>query len=626
MLQSLRKSAGSFVIKILFGLLVISFAVWGIGDSFFGSAGGNTVATVGDTEITVRELDNAFRTEMNRLRRFSIDEEQARQLGVLDQVLERLIALQLVDQGAGEMGVVVGREVVQDQIRKQLGQNITSNELQSRLRNAGLTEGQFVSQIRQQIMAAEYQGSLTAGVKAPKVLADRLYLWRGEKRKAKLIMLPVDQSSPVADPTDEQLEAYYKAHPAEYTAPEYRALSYVFLDPKAAAATITVPEEKLREMYDQRKPEFTIPETRTVLQMLVPDRATADKAIDRLRAGEDFATVAKEIADQDDSATQLGTVTKSDLPNAIADAVFGLEKDKVSDPIEGPFGLQVVKVTEIEPGRTQSFDEARDALAKEAAEVQAIDSVLDMTSRLEESIGAGASLPETATELGLELHKLPAVDREGLTPNDNAVEDLPPAPFLQVAFDTEDGGDSLLNETAESSFFLLHVDSVTPPALKPLDTIRDEVVDDWKAEQRWKAAREEARKLVDRLNGGAQIADIAQERDVTVTDTEGFTRSGEGAPPNMPSGLVADLFAAKTVGRAASADGVGGIAIAQLAAIDKAKPEADKEATGQLTQSLDRGMANDITTQLIGALRNRYGVDVNQAAIKANFFSDADGS
>jgi len=626
MLQSLRKSAGSFVIKILFGLLVLSFAVWGIGDSFFGAGGGNIVAEVGGREITVRELDEAFRNEMERLRRFNIDEQQARQLGVLDQVLERLIAIALVEEAAKDMGMVVGTAVIQEQIRNQLGQNITPSELQSRLRNAGLSEAQFVGQLRRQIVNANYQGTLAGGTKAPEVLVDSLYQWRGEKRSVSMMTLPVNPTSVVPEPTTEQLKTYYEAHPGDYTAPEYRTLSYVFLNPKAAAAKVTVADERLREVYEQRRDQYVVPEKRTVLQMLVSDRATADKAIDRLRKGDKFVTVAKELADQDESATRLGTVTRDELPNGIADAVFGLAKDKISEPVQGPFGLQILKVTEIEPGKTPSFDEIRPELALEVAQEEAIDSILGMTNRIEESLGSGASLSEAAQELGLQLRKIASVDREGVDKQDRPVPDIPTAPFLQIAFETGAGQDSLLHETDDNGFFVLHIDSIQPAALRPLDTVRDEVIDDWKSEQRWKQAREEAKKIVERLNNGAKIADIAADLKLEATDTDGITRSGEGAPANMPSSLVADIFAGKAPGHASFADGLGGINIAQLKAITAATPAKDKQSVEQLRKSLDFGITNDISTQLVNALRERYGVTVNQAAIQTNFFRNASDS
>lgn len=511
MLQTLRNSVGSFVIKILFGLLVLSFAVWGIGDTFFFGGASNTVAEVGDREISVRELDGAFRNEMQRLRRYNIDEQQARQLGLLDQVLERMISSTVYDEAARRMGLVVSEPMIQQRIRSQFGQDITPAQLQNILHSNGLTEKQFVAQLRTEIKRNDYLGALTDGTQAPQTLIDRLYSWRGEKRSASTITVPVDPASPVAEPAAEQIEAFYKAHPADYTAPEYRALTYVFLDINAAAKTVKVPDEKLREIYRQRLPQLAVPEKRTVLQMLVPDRATAEKAIDRVRKGEDFLAVAKELAGQDESATRLGTVTKAELPAEVAGAVFGLAPDAVSDPVEGPFGLQIIKVTSIQPAKTPSFEEVHGELAHDAAREQALDDVLALTTRIEEALGTGAKLADAARELGLEARTIAAVDSEGQDAGEKPIAGMPAAPFLKVAFETAQGQDSLLTETDDNGFFVLHVDSVRQPAVKPLDTVRAGVVDDWKSDQRWQAAREKSSKIVERLNNGAKLADIAKE-------------------------------------------------------------------------------------------------------------------
>jgi peptidyl-prolyl cis-trans isomerase D len=623
MLQSLRKSAGSFVIKLLFMLLVLSFAVWGIGDTFFFGGAGNTVAEIGDREISARELDSAYRNELDRLRRYNIDEQQARQLGLLDQVLERMIAATVYDEAARRMGLVVSDQAVKQQIHKQFGQDIDEAKLRDILRGHGLTERQFVAQLRTEMKRNDYLGALTDGALPPQIMIDRLYSWRGEKRTASIITVPVDSVSAVPEPTPEQIEAFYKAHPADYTAPEYRALTYIYLDTNAAAKKVKISDEKLKEIYQQRQAQLAIPEKRTLLQMLVPDRAAADKAIDRVRKGEDFLAVAKDVAGQDESATRLGTVTKAELPAELGEAVFKLAPDTVSDPIEGPFGLLVVKVAAIQPGKTPSFEDVKAELARDAAREQALDDILALTTRIEEALGTGATLADAARELGLEARKIEAIDSEGQDADEKPIAELPAAPFLKVAFETKEKQDSLLTETDNNGFFVLHVDSVRQPAVKPLDTVRSDVADDWKSDQRWQAARAKGSKLVERLNGGAKLADIAKEMGLEVSDSSAFTREGEGAPANMPSSLIADIFAAQAVGGGAMADGVGGVNVAQLDAITPATAGGDPQAIDSLKRSVGFGIANDIAGQLSVALRDRFGVSVNQSAIRANFYRDA---
>ncbi len=200
---------------------------------------------------------------------------------------------------------------------------------------------------------------------------------------------------------------------------------------------------------------------------------------------------------------------------------------------------------------------------------------------------------------------------------------LPAAPFLKVAFETKEKETSLLTETDDNGFFVLHVDSIRKPEVRPLETVRADVVEDWKSEQRWQAAREKASKIVERVNNGAKLADIAKEMKLEVDSAGAFTREGEGAPANMPSSLIADMFAASAVGRAAFADGVGGVNVAQLTGITPATPGSDPQAVESLKRSVAFGIANDIAGQLVEALRDRYGVSVNREAIRANFYRDA---
>ena len=621
MLQSLRKSVGSIVIKVLFGLLVLSFAVWGISDTYIFGQTGDTVAEVGDREISAPTLQRAFRNEMQRLRPLNIDEERARQLGVLDQVLNRLVSATLYDEAARKMGMVVGEAALREHIREQFG-NISAAEFQNILRNAGLSEGQYLAQLRDDIIRQQYLDTLTQGTAAPKPLVDALYAWREEKRRAAIVTVPVDPKSAVREPSTTELEEFYKARPSDFTAPEYRAVSYVFLDPQKARESVDVSEEKLRALYEDRLETLSTPERRTLLQMLLPDEAAAQNALDLMSKGESFVAVAKRLAGQDEGATRLGSLSRKDLPPELANAAFALKTGGVSQPLQGPFGTQLIKVEEITPGKTPTFDEVRENLAKDLAEEEAIDLVSEQANRLEEALGSGATLQEAAREVGVPVIKIASLDREGRDSSDKTVENIPQAPFLESVFETPDGGDSLLLETPDNGFFVLHVDSVTAPALRPLDSVRAEAIADWKAEQRWDTARAEAKKLVERLNNGAKAADIAKETGFKLTETQSFTRNGSGAPANTPPTIVSELFAAKSIGRAAMGNGTSGVEVAQLTQIDKATPSQDKEGVEALTQSLRLGIANDIAAQLDSALRKRHNVNVNPEVVQYYFYRD----
>jgi peptidyl-prolyl cis-trans isomerase D len=622
MLQTLRSSVGSILIKALFALLVASFAVWGISDTYIFGQPSDAVADVGEQKISVNALQDAFRGEVQRLRPLNIDEAKARQLGILDQVLERLISATLYDEGARKMGMVVGEEALRQTIRTQLG-DIGPTEFQNVLRNNGMSEQQYLSRLRGQIIRSQYLESLTQGTQAPKPLIDQLYAWREEKREAALATIPVDPKSKMRMPTDTEIEAFYKSKPHQYTAPEYRGVRFVYLDPKKAAESIKVAEEKLQEVYTERLPTLGVPEKRQLQQMLVPDTAAADRAAAMLKEGKSFVAVAKAVANQDESATNLGTLTKQDLPKALADAAFDLKSGETSAPIKGPFGLQIIRAALIIPGKTPSFEDVRASLEQDIVKEEALEAIFAQVNKLEDVLGSGGTLNDAAADLGLTVRTVQMLDKDGHDSKDNPVGNLPGAPFLKTVFETDEGQESLVTETSETGYFVLAVDSIVKPALRPLAEVRREVVDDWQADQRWKAARARAKNAIEALKKGEKIADLARKNGWKHQKSKPFSRNGNGAPSDMPPALVSDLFAAKSVNQAFHADSASGVQIAQLTEISESRPTADPKGVDALGEVLKLGISNDIAAQLGTALRARHDVTVNREAIQYYFYRDA---
>jgi peptidyl-prolyl cis-trans isomerase D len=607
-------------------LLAASFVVWGFSDSYIFGQIGNTVAEVGSREITVPELQQAFRREVDRLRQFNIDEQKAREMGLLDQTLNRLVTGMIIDSAADDIGMVVGKSSLREQIRKQFGGTIDPLQFQNVLRNNGMSEGQFLAQLRSQMIRSQYVESLTGPARAPNQLAERLYRWREEKREADWFVIPVDPNSPVKAPSDSEIDAYYNTNKVNYQAPEYRGVRFVYLDPVVLAKEITVSKEKLEAGYNDRLSSLIVPERRTVLQMLVPDQATADKARTRLNAGEDFVAVAKDLAGQDEGATRLGTLTKADLPAEIAETAFKLSKGMVSEPVQGPFGLQLLSVAEITPGKTPTLDEIRKTLTKEIANEEAVDAVFEQANRLEESIGGGAKLEEAARELGLAVRAVEAVNAEGRDRNDKPIAGLPGPPFLKTLFETGKDEDSLLAEGENNTFFIVHVDTIVPATVRTLDTVRGQVREDWKQAERWKAARTKAKDLVAKLNTGGKIADIAKKSRYKVLGSGAFNRAGQGLKGGMAPALAPDLFDAASIGRATMADSRNGVHVAQLKSISKATAESNRAGVDAVANTLRAGIAGDIAGQLDKALRAQHDVSIDQRVLRYNFYRDAGDS
>jgi peptidyl-prolyl cis-trans isomerase D len=624
MLDFLRRGVQTWYFKGLLLLLVGSFAIWGVGDFNSGATTGASVATVGDRDITGPSLVNAFNRQMRQLRG-AITAEQARELGVLDQVLNALIDESLYDEEAEGLGVTVGDAAVVGRIheerafRDQLTKTFDRAVFQSILAQNGLNEQEYVNGIRREAMREQMMGGFEVAT-APKSMVTRLYNWRHERRIAEVLNIPIDITLDVGAPDDVALAAIHKAREAEFTAPEYRRATVIHLQAKDLMDEVSVSEEDLKQAYDERAAEYTVAERRRVLQMVLPDEEKAKTALRLLAEGKTFEAVAKSEAEQDKAATELGAVSKEDLPGDLADAVFKLNTGETSAPIKGPFGTHIFRVTETLTETIKSLDEVRGELQQVIAADRAIDALYKLSNELDDALGGGSTLAEAANALNLKLKRFDAIDQQGRAPGADQTTTVAGIPagegFLNTLFETPEGDDSNLVESGDNAFFVLHVDSITPSALLPLDSVREKVVVAWQAEQRKKHAFEVAEGVLGAVANGKSLTVLALPYGLPVKTTKAFSRNGANADTDIPAGLVSDMFTVKS-GEAAMGESPTGYAVAILKEIKA--PEDVKAALEDTRKDISRGMTSDIIVQFNKALRKRHSVEINQLAVNRLF-------
>ncbi len=624
MLQFIRNYAGSWIVKILFVLLILSFGVWGIEDMVRRGGTSSTVASVGKVDIDRAELDQEFRRQMERLRPMlggSLTTEQARQFGLLDQSLSSLIQRALYDQAARDLGISVGPEVVKQYIANEPAFRNPQGQFdpalfRSVLRDNQLTEDAYVAILRREIARDLVAGAVGAGVTPPKPLVDDLYRYRGEKRVAEVITLPNASIGDVGVPDEAELTRYYEDHQVRFTAPEYRSLTIAQLSADALAKDIQIPDDQLRAAYEERASEFGTPERRTVEMALVDDEAKA-KQIAEAAKSKGLTAASKEAGV--DPIT-LDNVARNELPE-LGDAAFALTQGATSDPIKTGLGWHVLSVTAVQPGSTKSFDDVRAQLLAEMQKEKALDALYSIANRVEDQLASGASLDEVAQAQGLKLTKIAAVDSSGKAPDGkDAAPNLPDFPtMLKTAFQLASGATSNLTEGANNVFFAVRVDGVTPAKVKPLADVRDQVVAGWQEDQRAKLAAEKAQEIAAKLKLGAEGAaqEIATQNGGTFSMTTPFTRDAKSID-GLTAELVAKLFAAKP-GEVVTGSTPDAQIIARLKEIIPADPAAKDATTAQVESILAQGLQSDIMTEFGNALRKQYPVEVHPSRIEQFF-------
>ncbi|TVR79110.1 MAG: hypothetical protein EA405_13410 [Rhodospirillales bacterium] len=618
MLSGLRNFFASFVGKVVFVLILLAFAsgFWYFG----GPTGGGDPAwavRVGDQTIAAETVRADYERELARLRAeagIQVDSAQARAMGLPGLVIERLVNQTLLDLAAADLNLAASDDLVRDAIRRNpafQGPDGTfdRNVYGQTLRFAGFSERQFEDMVRREVARNQLLVSMGGAVTVPDTILKPLFRHHHERRTATVVRIgDRDLADAVEPPSEQELAAYHDANAERFMAPEYRSVTAIVLGVDHLAPQMAVSDAEIRAEYQDRVDEFFQPEQRTLQQIVVPDRDAAERALERIRGGADFLTVAEEEAGLSADAVDLGTVTRRSLLPALADAAFSVDEGEVADPVQSPIGWHLFKVTEVMPASTVPLADVRDEIAAELAAEKARDALFDLSNRLQDTLGAGVSLEEAADRLDLPLIRVDAVDATGRDPDGDPVEALPEA-AVEEAFMLGAGEESLLGEYGIEGYFVVRVDDVMPPAVRPLESVRAEVRDAVMADRLAEAAAERAEGIADAVRAGRDLAEVAGDHGLESATTPPFNRGGEGAP-DLPRGLIEAVFEADR-GQAVVVRAREASFIAEVQDTHPADPDRDRQEAQAFRDNLRVSLGNDLVAQYLDAMRQRHPVAVN---------------
>ncbi|MDP6563946.1 MAG: SurA N-terminal domain-containing protein [Alphaproteobacteria bacterium] len=628
MLNALRQSAGSWVVKIFLGLLVLSFAAWGIGD-IFRVRPDAAVATIGDVDITGYEFLNDFNREMRRMQaslgpRF--DTEQARRLGLVNRVLQQSITRALYDQEVEDLELTMSDEDIAAWIRnapafKNSFGRFDQLRFEQVLRQNGFTEQSYVAVSRRDLSREQLINSVVGGARAPKAMVRALFDYQQERRRFEVLNLSHAAIGGVAEPNDGDLAQYYEANKDSFYAPEYRGLTFITMRPDDLAGEILVDEAELRELYEARLNEFTTRASREVEQIVVQEEAIAQQVVGRLREGGDFLAVARKLADMDADAVKLGEVVEADLPEEAAKVVFALAEGEISGAVETALGWHVFRVVKAQQGGSKTFEEVRETLVKDLKLEKALDAMFELANKVEDEFAGGSSATEVAEALRLTHGRIAAVDRTGRNRDGEPVDSLPKAPeFLETAFSAEPGDDPELKESDDGSYYLVQVDKVFESAVRPLAEVRDDVRQAVASQRRAEAAAKRAAELAERARGGAALAELATAAGAAYSKTEAINRNQAASDNQLGAELVEQAFRLTANGVAEGpAQSGDSHSVVRLLAVERTDPAEQPELLGRLDEFLRGGIADDVLSQYRDALQGKYDVEINDGIIDSLF-------
>jgi peptidyl-prolyl cis-trans isomerase D len=629
MLGGLRSVQNSWIGKIgmalIFILIIVGLSFFGFAD-LFRTRSASWVAQVGGRDVSVDDYRHAYQIALQQLQqrlRRPVTNQQARQIGLDQQVLSRLVSDAILDNESDRLGLSIseaqiGQAIVQDPTFAGANGQFDRERFNTLLRNNGLTEQAFIRDQQQNYVRRELIDGVAGGLAVPKAALEALHRLEAETRSLDMIVLQPTVVGDAPAPDAAVLEKYYNDHNESFAAPEYRKLVLLATSPTSVAKPDAVSEDEIQHVYDA-DPEnrYGQPERRTLQQIVFPTEAEAQAASTAIKGGKSFADIAAErklTAKEID----LGTVTKGTVfDKAIADAAFALPVDGTSDPVKGTFGTVLVHVTAIEPGSKKSLQEVasdiRQTIATSPARTR--DALRDLRDKIEDQRSSGRPLAEAAKAIGLETRTIDAVDATGHDPSGAAVDIPDRDDVLKAAFASDVGVDNDVVQSRTGDQIWFEVAAIERAHQRKFEEVRPQVETAWRREDTAKRLATKADDLVKALDGGETPEAVASSLGgAAVKHVADLKRSGAADVP----GPVAVRAFDTPVGKAGSADANDGTRIV-FKVLDSVVPplDPDEPQTAQLQDQYRNVFADDLIGGYLSRLEATTNVKVNPTALNS---------
>ena len=635
MLNYMRRHAQSTTIKILFWIIIAVFVLWGVGtftssDTLYAaSVNGETIAPK-DVRRTAQQLEFFYR----QLYGEKLSPELVKALDFKNRALDQMINTALLRQEAGRLGLTVSEEEVRESIQAIEGLNVDGRfqrEVYFRyLRTQGISPTDFEAEQRDRLLVQKVQELLTSSIRRDESGARELYTFSNERVNLAFVRIKASELGKEITVSDADVAQYYEQHRESFREPERVAIDYVAYDEQGFAKDAQVSDADIEQEYTTYKADrYSEPEevhARHVLLRLPPGadaakreqiRARAGAVLERLKKGEDFATVADAVSE--DTATKskggdLEFIRRGRTEQAFEDAAFALQPGELSPVVETRYGFHVIKVDERKPSREKPLGEVRSEIETALRAERAREVARDAAFADAQQASSGKPLEELAQARGLKVESPPPFAESDSVTGLGAQREL-----VQSAFATPPGQVGPVGQ-ADARLVLFRVKEKIPTHIPEQNEIRARVEAAIREEKGGVAARERAETLRKSLGEKRSLEGAATAEKLTVEETGPFTHMGDyipklGSVPSLKKQAFS-LTAEKPIAPEtymASGDAVV-VALkdhlpADMSEFDSKKDELVKHALDDQQQAVIQALLNQ--------LKRRARIQVNSGALAA---------
>lgn len=532
MLNAFRKFTksrfGLIAVFAFLGLIALAFAasdITGAQSTLGGGSSGAVVAKVGDIEITDREvkerIDRFLRDAQAQGQTITVEDFLAR--GGFDYVLDQMINTAALAQFAEDNGMKVSKRLIDGDIASAPAFQGIDGKFDQKLFQAWLGQRRIAPATLYADATRDRYGQWLTTPLNSTVIPDGVVLPYAslllERRQGVVGLVQSIVMDPGPDPDDKALTAYYTSNRTRYLVPERRIVRYAAVRPEALRAQLAATDAEIADAYKQAGARFAATEKRSLRQLVVLDKATADRVAGEVKGGKTLAAAAQGLGLE---VTSFEGVQKAELAGktsqAIADAAFAGAQGAVVGPIRTGLGFHLLVVDGIETVPARSLEQARDVLAKEVTDRKVTQALADRRQKIEDGVADGKTFDEAVRDAGLAAQRTPALTAAGVDPQNPAAQPDPAlAPIMQAGFTFENAGDEpqVVALGEDGAFALVGLERIVAAAPRPLAEIKDRVKADYLMDKALQKARAAATAAVAKLEKGVPMQQALAEAGVT---------------------------------------------------------------------------------------------------------------
>ncbi len=633
MLNIMRKQAGSWIIKVLLGTIVVVFIFFYWGGSGFQSRDATKVADVNGEIVTYDEYRQAYgrlRDQYRQIYGNAFNEELLEGMNLKNQALNQLVDRTLLLQEAQRLNINVTDESLDEVIYKipAFQKNGVFDVAQAEyvLSQNGISTSEFRTGYRQQMVIDKMEALVTKGLSVPESEALEWYNWYNAEVNLTYFLFPVSRYKEITL-TDDELEQFYKENGNKYKTEPQVKVNYIFFDPKDYSGNVTITQEDIESYYNSHLTEFKTDKTveaRHILLKLDTDadekkvadrKQEADKIFEMAKSGKSFEELAKQYSEGPtrEQGGYLGAFKKDAMVKPFADKAFTMKAGEISEPVRTRFGWHIIKVEKVNEASTQSLEEASESIKKKLIDTKSRQLAMKNAESFYDMIFDGDDLSALGKSHNLEVKTADYFTRQGFKAEGIGNTKL----FADTAFGLEKMAVSEVMDLGNGYCTLQVVDRIEAKVPEMTDVI-DKVRADLTKQRQNELAKADAEKCLAELKTDKNIKEVGAQFDIEVMETGFFKRTG--AIPKI--GYVPEISEAafelkkENIYPEKVFEGQQGWYVIQLK--ERKPPVEDRFAKEKesITDRLTRQKKQAAIKQLLADLRARGKVEINQKMIQ----------